>query len=76
MGHKNKTRQKGISEVVWLDAAEISVDKILQSVKDYCAMEDGSILSDSEAFSIRDFAENPFVKLIYAAAFDEGYNSF
>lgn len=76
MGHKNKTRPKGISEVLWLDVNEISVDKILQSVKDYCTMEDGSIPSDSEVFSIRDFAENPFIKLIYASAFDEGYNSF
>lgn len=76
MGHKNKAKPKGISEVVWLDAVEISVDKILQSVKDYCAMENGSIPSDSEIFSIRDFAENHFVKLIYAAAFEEGYNSF
>ena len=76
MGHKNKVKPKGISEVLWLDVNEISVDKILQSVKDYCAIEDGSIPSDSETFSIRDFAENPFVKLIYAAAHDEGYNSF
>lgn len=76
MGHKNKARKKEISEIVWLDAAKISVDDILQSVKDYCAMEDGSIPSDSEVFSIRDFAENPFVKLIYVAALEEGYNSF
>lgn len=76
MGRKNKARPKGISEVLWLDVNKVSVDKILQSVKDYCAMEDGSIPSDSEVFSIRDFAENPFVKLIYAAALEEGYNNF
>ena len=76
MGRKNKARPKGISEVLWLDINKVSVDEILQSVKNYCAMEDGSIPSDSEAFSIRDFAENPFVKLIYASALEEGYNSF
>ena len=76
MGRKNKARPKGISKVVWLDVNKVSVDKILQSVKDYCAMEDGSIPSDSETFSIRNFAENPFVKLIYASALEEGYSDF
>ena len=76
MGHKNKTKSKGISEIVWADVNEISINKILQSVKDYCAIEDGSILSALEDVTIRDLAENSFVKLIYAAAHDEGYNNF
>jgi hypothetical protein len=76
MGHKNKVKPKGIGELLWTDVNEISIDKILQSVKDYCAIEDGSIPSDSEISTIQNLAQNSFIKLIYAAAHDEGYNSF
>ena len=76
MGHKNKIKPKEIGNFVWADTNDISVDKILQSVKDYCAIEDGSIPSDLEIVTIQELAKNPFVKLIYAAANEEGYNSF
>lgn len=76
MGHKNKVIPKGIRENLWEYTNEISADDILQTVKNYCMCEDGSIPSDSEISAIQNLAQNSFVKLIYAAAEDHGYNSF
>ncbi len=76
MGHKKKNKPTGISEIVWHDVKETSVSNVVNSVKEFCSLEDGSTLTDEEIYKLEELAENPFVKLIYCAANDEGYNSF
>ena len=76
MGHKKVKKPAGISNCIWEDVSRSTPALILETVKQFCSIEDCSTLTEEEAYKILNLAEDPFFKLIFASAEDAGYNSF